>query len=129
MASNLIAIVAEDKIINKTNRPIFSAMAVKFEEDLFENIDLTSMELFTKYREITESPSLWQRFLNHKPIREYIQGFLNEKARKAANMSMVNPMKASDAVKVSEHLAKNEIVEDNTSIVVMLMPQKASWDG
>ena len=44
-------------------------------------------------------------------------------------MSMVNPMKASDAVKVSEHLAKNEIVEDNTSIVVMLMPQKASWDG
>lgn len=102
-------------------------MAVKFEEDLFENIDLTSMELYTKYKEITEVPSLWQKFLGHKPVKEYIQGFVNEKARKAANMSMVNPMKASEAVKVSEHLAKNEISEDNSNIVVMLMPQKSSW--
>jgi len=126
---NLITIIAEDKIISKDNRPIFSAMAVKFEEDLFENIDLTSMELFIKYRELTESASLWQKFLQHKPVKEYIQGFLNEKAKKAANMSMVNPMKASEAVKVAEHLSKNEIVEDNSNIVVMLMPQKASWEG
>ena len=129
MDQNLITIIAEDKIISKDNRPIFSAMAVKFEEDLFENIDLTSMELFIKYRELTESASLWQKFLQHKPVKEYIQGFLNEKAKKAANMMMSNPMKAAEAVKVAEHLSKNEIVEDNSNIVVMLMPQKASWEG
>lgn len=129
MATNLISIIAEDKIISKENRPTFSAMAVKFEEDLFDNIDLTSMELFQKYRELTESASLWQKFLNHKPVKEYIQGFVNEKAKKAANTAMANPLKASDAVRVADYIAKNEVVEDNSNIVVMLMPQKASWEG
>lgn len=129
MDQNLITIVAEDKIISKENRPIFSAMAIKFEEDLFENIDLTSMELFIKYRELTESASLWQKFLQHKPIKEYIQGFVNEKAKKAANSAMVNTMKASDAVRVADYISKNEVVEDNSNIVVMLLPQKASWEG
>jgi hypothetical protein len=128
MASNLIGIIADDKVIAKENRMIFSAMAIKFEEDLFENIDLTSMELFHKYRDITEAASLWQKFLGHKPVKDYIQGFVNEKAKKAANMSMVNPMKAADAVRVAEHIAKQEIVEDNSNIVVMLMPQKSTWE-
>lgn len=127
MAKNLITTIGEDKIISRENKPIFSAMAVKFEEDLFENIDLTSMELFQKYREITESASLWQKFLAHKPVKDYIQSFVNEKASKAARLSMVNPMKASEAVKVADYIAKNEVKEDNSSIVVMLMPQKSSW--
>lgn len=130
MAKNLITTIGEDKVISRENKPIFSAMAVKFEEDLFENIDLTSMELFQKYREITESASLWQKFLAHKPVKDYIQSFVNEKASKAARLSMVNPMKASEAVKVADYIAKNEVKEDNSSIVVMLMPQKSSWsDG
>lgn len=127
MAKNLITTIGEDKLISRENKPIFSAMAVKFEEDLFENIDLTSMELFQKYREITESASLWQKFLAHKPVKDYIQSFVNEKASKAARLSMVNPMKASEAVKVADYIAKNEVKEDNSSIVVMLMPQKSSW--
>jgi hypothetical protein len=130
LAKNLITTIGEDKVISRENKPIFSAMAVKFEEDLFENIDLTSMELFQKYREITESASLWQKFLAHKPVKDYIQSFVNEKASKAARLSMVNPMKASEAVKVADYIAKNEVKEDNSSIVVMLMPQKSSWsDG
>lgn len=127
MAKNLITIIGEDKVIKSEDRYIFSAMAVKFEEDLFENIDLTSMELYNKYREITESPSMWQKFLKHRPVREYIQAFIDEKASKAANLSMVNKMKPNEAVKVAEHLSKNEIREDNSNIVVMLMPQKRSW--
>lgn len=128
MAQNLIGIIAEDKVIAKKDRPVFSAMAVKFEEDLFENIDLTSMELYNKYREITESPGLWQKFLKHKPVQDYIQSFADEKAQKSASLSMQGLMKPNEAVKVAEFISKKEIKEDNSHIVVMLMPQKSSWN-
>jgi hypothetical protein len=128
--ANLIGIIAEDKVLGKGDRDeqgVYKAMAVVMEEDLFTNIDLTSMELFKKYRHITDSPSHWQRFLNHKPIKDYIAGFLNEKAEKAAKLAMTGGLKASEAVKVVEHISKNQVKEDNSNIVVVFMPQKLNW--
>lgn len=127
MAKNLVDIIHEDKLLKGKKKTLFSTMAVEFEANLFENIDKTSMELFADYRHVTESPSDWQKFLRHKPVEDYIRSFRDEKIAKAATESMTKGMRASEAVKVSEHLEKHKVKEDNSNIVVMLMPQKSSW--
>ena len=125
--SELENLILSDGSLKKDHkkRSLFKTYAVLFSEDLVENLDLTSIELDDKY--LTDNPVSWRQFLNHTSVKKYIDGFLNERAEKAAMKRMgagAVTLKANEALKIKEQIDSKKKGEDNSNIVVFLMPQK-----
>ena len=122
----------EDIIVNdnslkkdgeREKRIEFISLAKLFDEDLASNIELTSIELDDKYE--SDNLSGWQRFLQHSPVKKYINGFMDEKAYKLAGKTLRESVdKASDALKIKQAIEAKDKGEDNSNIVVWFMPQK-----
>lgn len=105
-------------------RMLFISMCKYFEEDLKENLDRTSFDLFDAYEGIVDSPAAWSEFIQYPVVKDYIDRFNNERASQAANKKLANSeMKTSDALKVKAHVEANTKKVDNSNIVVMLLPQ------
>ena len=104
-------------------RMLYTSYASLFDSELIENLHFTSIELNDKYS--TSNPSSWRAFLRHPIVKRYIDGFLNERAEKSADVSLgAVAFKPKDALKVKESmLAKNQ-GEDNSNILVVFLPQK-----
>lgn len=119
-------IITNDESLRKTpdKYMLFKNLAAIYEKDLKENLERTSFDLYEEYTDLVDTPAAWADFLQYKPVKDFIQRFFNEKAEQVANKQLANvDMKASDAIKVKQHVEANKIKVDNSNIVVMLLPQ------
>lgn len=123
---SLTFLISTDDSLRKTpdKYMLFKNLASIYEKELKDNLDKTSFDLFEKYTNLVDTPAAWADFLQYKPVKDFIQRFFNEKAEQVANKQLANEdMKASDAIKVKQHIEANKIKVDNSNIVVMLLPQ------
>lgn len=119
-------IITNDESLRKTpdKYMLFKNLAAIYEKDLKANLECTSFDLYEKYTDLVDTPAAWADFLQYKPVKDFIQRFFNEKAEQVANKQLANvDMKASDAIKVKQHVEANKVKVDNSNIVVMLLPQ------
>lgn len=116
-------ILGDGSIEDKDKKMLYKSYAVMFSEDLIANLDLTSIELDEKYA--TGNPVSWRKFLNHPSVKKFIDGFLNERAEKAAMKQIgEGSTKATDALKIKEMVDSKQDKEDNSQMVVVFLPQK-----
>jgi hypothetical protein len=124
--TELEKIILEDGSLkeDQEKRMHFKSLAVIYSQDLVANLDLTSIDLDEKYN--TNDPVSWRKFLNHSSVKKFVDGFLNERAEKAAmkNISEGTNTKASDSLKIKQMVDNKMDKEDNSKIVVFFLPQK-----
>lgn len=108
---------------DKEKKLLFKSFAIMFSEDMINNLDLTSIELDDKYK--TENPVSWRKFLNHPSVKKFVDGFLNERAEKAAMRQIgEGSTRAVEALKIKEMVDRNQDKDDNSNVVVVFLPQK-----
>lgn len=108
---------------DKDTKSLFRSYAVLYEQDLEDNLELTSIELDANYS--TDNPLSWRKFLNHSSVKKFIDGFLQEKAEKLAmNMLGKTTIKTKEALDVIKMIDSKKTGTDNSNILVVFMPQK-----
>lgn len=127
MAGNygLVDIIDGDGSFKDDNdtKSLFRSYAVLYEQDLEDNLGLTSIELDENYS--TDNPLSWRNFLNHSSVKKFIDGFLQEKAEKLAmNMLGKTTIKTKEALDVIKMIDSKKTGTDNSNILVVFMPQK-----
>lgn len=112
---------------DKKLRMKYLTYADYFDQDLNENLELTSIELDEKYK--TEDVTGWRKFLKNSTVRNYVNDFLDEISEKQARRTLSGQVEhARDAIKLKESIDANYKGEDNTNIVVWFLPQKSYGD-
>jgi hypothetical protein len=119
----LVDIVQNDGSLTAGEKATFSSLANLFEQDFKENLRLTSLELDDKLS--TKSPSLWQQFLSHNSVKNFIDNYIYEEVEKKAMNAIGEGITDSNkALKAKDAVDKKKKREDNTNIIVMLLPEK-----
>lgn len=119
----LFDLLSEDKNLTGDSKMLYLSLATFFEQDFTENLYLTSVELDSKYG--TNTPTAWRKFLSLTTVKNFLEDFRDEDMEVASNRALTGtPLKASEALKLKKKLDEKKNVEDNSNIVVMLMPQK-----
>jgi hypothetical protein len=124
-AGSLSEILKNDPALkeDQEKRILYTSYASLFDSDLIENLHFTSIELNDKYN--TSNPSSWREFLRHPIVKRYIDGFLNERTEKTADVSLgAVGFKPKDALKIKETMSAKNKGEDNSNILVVFLPQK-----
>ena len=112
---------------DKKLRMKYLTYADYFDQDLNENLELTSIELDEKYK--TEDVTGWRKFLKNSTVRNYVNDFLDEISEKQARRTLSGQVEhARDAIKLKESIDANYKGEDNSTIVVWFLPQKSYGD-
>lgn len=101
---------------------LFKSYATLFEQDLLDNLYLTSLELDEKYA--TANPSSWRSFLRHTSIKNYLETYKTEIQEKLADKALNSVEKPRDALKMKEAIDKKREVDTNKNIAVFFLPQK-----
>lgn len=95
-----------------------------YEEDLKNNLFLTSFELDDKYA--TYNYYAWSEFKQYPLVRNYTENFLHEmnlaEAQKTINFGGVT--RTSDAMALQEMVEGKRMADKNTNVIVFLMPQR-----
>lgn len=126
----LVTLIKNDGSLSREDKMAFVSLAKLFEENDFkENLQLTSLELDEKLH--TNQPSLWQKFLNHTSVKNFIDEYLYEDMdkRTMAALGSGSFKEANKALKVKEVIDKKKRKDDNTNIIVMLLPQKEEYES
>jgi len=121
----LLEIIENDGSLKQEEKKLFRSLAKLFQEDFKENLKKTSIELDEKFQ--TNIPSEWRKFLNHTSIKNFLDGYIYEDMEKKAIDAMGgdNGFKESNkALKVKQVIDEKRKGEDNSNIVVMLLPRK-----
>lgn len=122
---NLTHLIEKDGSLNKDKekKALYLSYATLYEDELEENLGLTSIELNNKYE--TASPVSWRRFLNHSSVKKFIDSFLNEKAE-MESMKVIGKEggKTVDALKVLKTLEDKKEKIDNSKFIIVHLPQK-----
>jgi len=106
----------------------FLAFATQFDEDLKANLELSSLDLNDKYQ--TQDHMGWRRFLKQATVSTYRNDFLMEIAENKANSRLGEDIgKTTDALNVKKMVDSKKVKDDNSDIVVWLMPQKNYFRG
>lgn len=122
----LRGLVEKDASLNqdKKLRMKYLTYADYFDQDLNENLELTSIELDEKYK--TEDVTGWRKFLKNNTVRNYVNDFLDEISEKQARKTLSGQVEhARDAIKLKESIDANYKGDDNSNIVVWFLPQKS----
>lgn len=101
---------------------LFKSYATLFEQDLLNNLYLTSLELDEKYA--TANPASWRAFLKHTSIKNYLDSYKTEIQEKMADKALTTVEKPRDALKMKEAIDKKRDVDTNKNIIVFFIPQK-----
>ena len=126
----LVTLIKNDGSLSREDKMAFVSLAKLFEENDFkENLQLTSLELDEKLH--TNQPSLWQKFLNHTSVKNFIDDYLYEDMDKRTMSALGSGSfkEANKALKVKEVIDKKKRKDDNTNIIVMLLPQKEEYES
>lgn len=119
----LIEIIKKDGSLNKEDKLAFLSLAKLYENDFKNNLKKTSLELDEDYH--TDSPALWKKFLSHTSVANLIEDYRYEVMDKKAMDVLEYGMKDSNkALKVKETIDKKNKKENNSNIIVMLLPSK-----
>lgn len=121
----LIYIVQEDGSLETEDKQAYVSLAKLYEQDFRENLKLTSLELDDKYE--TNDPHLWQKFLAHPSVSNYIENYLLEEADKKALVALSDSKQAGKAMKSKEYIDKKKKKDDNSRYIVMLLPSKGDF--
>ena len=100
----------------------FKAFSTLFEKDLTNNLERTSIELDRTY--FTADAAGWRDYLNYPTVKNFIDGFLNEKAEKSAKLAMGREMDTKDGVRVQKALDEKKKGGQNANIIVMFLPRR-----
>lgn len=112
---------------DKKLRLKFLTYADYFDQDLSQNLEMTSIELDDKYK--TEDISGWRKFLKNGIVRGYVNDFLDEMSEKQARKTLRGEVEhARDAIKLKESIEATYKGDDNNNIVVWFLPQKSYGD-
>ncbi len=124
--TELVRIITSDKALaeDQTKLHKFLSLATYYEEDLQDNIFLTSFDLDKKYN--TMDINLWNEFKSHTPIRRYTERFIQELQMVEAQKHVVRSgiSRATDAIKVQEVIEGKREADKNTDVLVFLIPQR-----
>jgi len=119
----LIDIVKKDGSLKKEDKLAFLSLAKLYENNFKENLSKTSLELDEDYE--TDSPALWRKFLAHTSVTNLIEDYQYEVMGKKAMDVLGEGMKDSNkALKVKEAIDSKNKKENNSNIIVMLLPHK-----
>lgn len=121
----LLYIVQDDGSLERDEKQAYVSLAKLYEQDFNKNLELTSLELDEKYK--TDDPHLWQKFLSHVSVSNYIENYLLERADKQALISLGDSKNAAKAMKSKEYIDKKKRKDDNSKIIVMLLPSKGDF--
>jgi hypothetical protein len=109
---------------DKELQALFLSYANLYDEELLDNLKLTSLELDAKYQ--TANPSSWLKFLKYPIVKRYIDNYLDEDAEKKAQLVLAQDAgKARDAIQIQKNIQEKNKKNDNSNIVVLFMPQKS----
>lgn len=125
MTSGLHDIVKDDGSLNSDldKKALFMSYATIYDNDLEENLELTSIELANKYE--TGNPTSWRKFLNHPSVKRYISGFLHERAETSAFKALGGDTpKQADALRIMQMVDSKKEKVDNSKFIVVHLPQK-----
>lgn len=124
----LSTIIENDGSLDSEDKVVYLSLAKLYEKDFKTNLGLTSIDLDEKYH--TSQPSLWQRFLAHTSVRNFIDEYIYEDVEKKAMMAIGSGITDSNkALKAKEVIDKKKKREDNTNIIVMRLPEKGDIDN
>lgn len=117
-------IIKNDGSLEASEKMAFISLVHFFEKDFTANLKRTSLELDIEYG--TNDPTLWNKFLNHTSVRNFIENYLNEEIEKRALKALAegDQKETNKALKIVEAIDKKKKTEDNTNIYVMLLPSK-----
>jgi hypothetical protein len=124
--SELNAMLKKDKNLemDKDMQALFFSYAIMYDEELLDNLKLTSLELDAKYQ--TANPSSWLKFLKYPIVKRYIDNYLYEDAEKKAQLVLSQDAgKPRDAIQIQKNIEERNKKNDNSNIVVIFMPQKS----
>lgn len=124
--SELVEMLKKDKNLqnDKDKKLLFLSYANLFDQDLIENLKMTSLQLDNKYK--TADPSSWLKFLKYPIVKKYIDGYLDEEAEKQAQLVLSQDAgKTRDAIQIQKSIKERQKGQDNANIVVVFMPQKS----
>lgn len=123
--SELAKRLETDKQLNedRSRLQLFLSLANNFDDDLQVNLKLTSFELDDKYA--TGNPKDWLEFKKYPPVNKYISEYIDEEqlmlAKKSISESALSNTK--DAIGVQAMVESKQKTEQNTNVIVFLMPQ------
>ena len=124
--SELVEILKKDKNLanDKQKQGLFLSYANLFDNELIENLKMTSIQLDAKY--LTGDPSSWLKFLKYPIVKRYIDNYLDEEAEKQAQLVLSQDAgKTRDAIQIQKAIKERQKGQDNSNIVVVFMPQKS----
>lgn len=124
--SELQRILKNDKQLgeDKTRLQLFLTLANFFDSNLKENLVKNSFELDDDYK--TYNAHAWVEFKQYPPVRNYITKFLDEKQYSEALKTITRDglSRTKDALDVQAIIDGKRKTDQNTNVIVMLMPQK-----
>ena len=124
----LSVIIENDGSLDSEDKIVYMSLANLYEKDFKNNLGLTSLALDEKYQ--TNQPSLWQRFLAHTSVRNFIDEYIYEDVEKKAMMAIGSGITDSNkALKAKEVIDKKKKREDNNMVVVLRLPEKEDIDS
>lgn len=125
--SELQRILKNDKQLGEdtTRLQLFLTLANFFDSDLRNNLTKTSFDLDDAYN--TYNVNAWVDFKQYPPVRNYITKFLDEQQYSQALQTITRDglTRTKDALDVQAIIEGKRKVDQNTNIIVFLMPQKA----
>lgn len=125
--SELHKILKSDKQLaeDPTRLQLFLTLANFYDDDLRNNLVKTSFDLDDKYS--TYDVNSWIDFKQYPPVRNYITKFLDEAQYSQALRTITGDglTRTKDALDVQAIIEGKRKVDQNTNVIVVLMPQKA----
>lgn len=124
--SELVKQLTNDNKLKEDSQKLqlYMTLANFYEEDLKNNLFLTSFELDDKYA--TYNYYAWSEFKQYPLVRNYTENFLHEmnlaEAQKTINFGGVT--RTSDAMALQEMVEGKRMADKNTNVIVFLMPQR-----
>lgn len=121
--SKLLSTIREDTKIDDELRQEFMGMARIFLEELKENLSRTSIELDEIYG---NGIDLWREFLNHAPIRKYLQSLKDEQLQGQIDQGLMSGEK--NVIGLKKVMDEKGPTTNNSNIILIRLPEKVDYE-
>lgn len=119
-------ILSEDRQLleDREKLQVMLALARLFDSDLKENLNMSAFELDEKYE--THSPQEWLQFKNYPAVARYINDYITDihGAEAQKRLAEGGLSTAKDALALQEIVDDKRKRDQNTNVIIFLMPQK-----
>jgi len=120
--STFITVIRNDTKITREQRMEFESIAKHFEADLGENLTMSGLQLYMKYKEIPFES--WKAFLTYPSIKRLIKEMVTEGLTKQAEADLTKGVGVRDALALRKAMKEENVVESNLRYIVTRLPEK-----